>query len=144
MPLYFAYGSNMDRRQMTQRVSGAQLLGTGRLRGYGLACDKMGRDGSGKANVLAAPGKQVWGVVWELTHEALARLDGFEGGYRREQIAIRLSEGPTRTCWVYVSDRTDPDLLPNRAYRDRMLRGAREHGLPASWRALLEGLAVCD
>lgn len=142
MPFYFAYGSNMETAQMTRRVPHARALGRGRLDDFAFACNKVGRDGSAKANVQRSPGDVVWGVVFEISGDELAQLDRFEGGYRRQAAAVVRDDGRRVTCEVYVSDRTDPRLRPTVAYRDRMVRGALEHGLPEECRRALEALAV--
>lgn len=142
MPFYFAYGSNMETAQMARRVPGARSLGRGCLEGFAFACNKVGRDGSAKANVRRSAEDVVWGVVFEISDGELTELDRFEGGYRREVAAVLRDDGGRVACGVYVSDRTDPHLLPTADYRDRMVRGAREHGLPEACRRALEALRV--
>ena len=104
----------------------------------------IGRDGTAKANVEASSGDEVWGVVYELSEDALETLDGFEGGYRREPRHVIDSSGSTWLCQLYLSDKTDSGLRPSRAYRDRMVRGAREHGLPETCIESLSSLSVVD
>lgn len=144
MALYFAYGSNMDSAQMRTRVPEARPLGRVRLAGYRFHCNKIGRDGSAKANVEVAVGHEVWGVLFELSDEGLVALDRYEGGYRREEATVWRDEDPIAGVHVYVSARTSADLLPTRAYRERMLRGAREHELPEACVAALRALGVVD
>ncbi len=142
MPLYFAYGSNMDSAQMAERIPGARVRGKAVLHGYGFRCNKIGRDGTAKANVAREADALVWGVVYEITQNDLERLDHFEGGYARREVGVELSDGATATCEVYVSEKISEDLLPSRTYRDRMVRGAHRHALPDEWRRLLEDLRV--
>jgi gamma-glutamylcyclotransferase (GGCT)/AIG2-like uncharacterized protein YtfP len=142
MARYFAYGSNMDAARMESRVPEARDLGRAVLRGYRFACNKIGRDGTAKANLVPAPGELVWGVVWELDDAGLRALDRFEGGYWREEVSAELSDGTTLACVVYRSDLVADDLLPSPDYVAHVVRGARSHGLPAAWRRLLEGLTV--
>ncbi len=144
MPLYFAYGSNMDSTQMARRAPKARAHGPGRLRGYRFTCNKVGRDGSAKANVERADEAAVWGVLFEISAADLVELDRFEGGYWRESLAVETTGGAIEVCEVYVSDLTSQTLLPLRAYRERMVRGAREHRLPQACSSALEGLAVSD
>lgn len=144
MPVYFAYGSNMEAAQMASRVPEARSLGRARLAGYAFACNKIGRDGTAKANVEACTAEEVWGVVYEISATDLETLDRFEGGYLRVAVEVDLPTGDRLASEVYVSDRTSADLRPSRAYRDRMVRGAREHGLPEACCRALEALAVAD
>ena len=59
--VYFAYGSNLHSGRLRSRAPGAQALGAARLRGVRLVCNKLGRDGTAKANLEPAPSSHVWG-----------------------------------------------------------------------------------
>jgi hypothetical protein len=76
----FAYGSNMcSGRFRTYRV---HPEGAGRialLTGYRLLFNKESTDGSGKANVEAQVGAQVWGVLYSIPIEDLATLERRSG-----------------------------------------------------------------
>ena len=146
MVRYFAYGSNMDAAQMAQRVPGARAQGRARLPGYRLRCDKLGRDGSAKANVRVEQSQSVWGVIYEISPEDLLNLDRFEGGYRRAVAQVTLPSGSSVDCqiYIYIGAKTDPALRPNRRYRDTMVRGARQHGLPRECIDGLEALEISD
>lgn len=141
---YFAYGSNLDSRQLRERLGAARAVAVAHLPGFTLRCNKVGRDGTAKANIDADPDGTVWGLVWELDNEALSRLDRFEGGYERLPVRVALGDGRWVDCVTYASVKTDAALLPSVEYRDRMIRGAREHGLPPSWIARLEALPAGD
>ncbi len=144
MALYFAYGSNMESAQMALRVPDARVLGRARLRGYRFACNKIGRDGSAKANVESCDGLEVWGVLFEISDGDLSDLDRFEGGYRRIAVTVESRPLTQARCEIYVSDQRSADLRPTRTYRDRMARGAREHGLPEECCRALAALGVAD
>ncbi|MCB9705504.1 MAG: gamma-glutamylcyclotransferase [Myxococcales bacterium] len=140
---YFAYGSNMLAAQMRTRVEEARLVGVARLAGHRFVCNKIGADGSAKANLEVDAAAEVWGVVWALSEAALAALDRFEGGYRRGSYVVDAGGGVAPiACEVYVSTRISSALRPSVEYRARILDGAREHGLPTPWIAALEALLV--
>ena len=142
MVVYFAYGSNMDPVQMARRVPAAESRGRARLPGYRFLCDKIGRDGSAKANIRIEPEQEVWGAAFDISEEDLLLLDRFERGYRRTLASIHLDLEGMVQCHVYLSSKTATDLLPNRAYRETMVRGARHHRLPLACIAALEALPV--
>jgi hypothetical protein len=73
MTLYFAYGSNMQRRAMQARCPGASALGPAVLAGYRFF---IGIDGWG--SVKPAPGHKVHGVLWRLTPRDVAVLHAYE------------------------------------------------------------------
>ena len=136
----FAYGSNMHPGRMEQRVRTAAARGRARLPGHRLACDKPGRDGSAKANVLPHPEEEVWGVLWEIDRLELATLDGFEGGYERTTLTVWHEEDGEVDVEVYVSERRCADPVPFDWYKTYLVEGARAHGLPGDWVARLLAL----
>jgi gamma-glutamylcyclotransferase len=135
--VYFAYGSNMHSTRMRTRVDAARLRGVARLADMRLVFDKLGRDGSAKANLSPAPGVEVWGVVWCLPLAAWTHLDRFEGGYRRIAVEVELADGRLR-AETYVSRLLAHDPRPLASYLGWIRDGAREHGLPAGYVAQLE------
>ena len=137
--LYFAYGSNMASRRMHARVPGARAIARARLEGWRLVADKPGRDGTAKANLARDPGASVWGVLWELCESDLLALDRFEGGYERVAVTVD-ADARAVAATTYASRlRSAPPGLERR-YKAFVLEGAREHGLPPGWLALLESL----
>ena len=69
-PYYFAYGSNMSRARLQERVPEARSLGRAQLPGFGLRWNKPGRDDSGKANIVPAEAEIVWGVLYDFPSSA--------------------------------------------------------------------------
>jgi hypothetical protein len=55
--LYFAYGSNLKWTRMRQRIPSARREAIAFLDRYRLVCNKRGRDGSAKANLVRAMGR---------------------------------------------------------------------------------------
>jgi gamma-glutamylcyclotransferase (GGCT)/AIG2-like uncharacterized protein YtfP len=135
---YFAYGSNLDPEQMLARVTSAVALGRARLAGWSFACNKLGSDGTAKANLVRAAGGSVWGVVYEVDTLHLADLDRHEGGYERLELEVLLDDGRGQRAHVYVSERLAPEPVLLEAYKARILAGARAHGLPEDWLRSLE------
>ena len=148
MKLYFAYGSNMRSARLAARVGAVQALATAQAHGFGLRFDKPGRDGSGKANLVEAPGSCVWGVVYSMGPGAFRALDRFEPGYHRTSLSLEDGSGAPLVAWTYVypagdtqAAETSRGLRPSPDYLDHLLAGAREHGLPASWSRTIRSVA---
>ncbi len=146
---YFAYGSNMLSRRLQRRTASAQPLGPALLSGYRLVFTKPGsRCGSGKCGIVIdqAATACVHGVLFTLDHRELELLDRFEGvgyGYQRGEVTVRPDDdSPSLTAMTYLPTRLDPDVLPFDWYRDLVIAGAREHGLPASYIADLSAVAA--
>lgn len=138
--LYFAYGSNMSRARMLERVPGAESLGPGRLAGHALRVDKRGADGSAKANLVVDAAEHTWGVLYRLPRAGATTLDGFELGYERIDVVVE-ADGASRRAFSYRSQRRI-DAPPRDWYVELMLEGAREHGLPHSWVERLAALCT--
>ena len=90
----FAYGSNMCSGRF--RAYGVSPEGAGRaaiLPGHRLVFNKKSADDdSGKANIAAHGGSDVWGVLYTVSDVDLDKLDKGEGGYRRERLSLRLAD----------------------------------------------------
>ena len=141
---YFAYGSNMLTRRLTDpsRAPSAVACGVAGAQGFVVRFHKMGADGSGKCTLVAAgdAAAVAYGVLYELADSDGAKLDRVEGvhtgGYLRCSLQLRcLDDGGTTDAVTYVADdrRVDPARVPFDWYRDLVVAGATEHGLPAPY-----------
>jgi gamma-glutamylcyclotransferase (GGCT)/AIG2-like uncharacterized protein YtfP len=145
----FAYGSNMLARRLRQRAPSARRLGGAVLRGHRLQWHKVGRDRSGKCDVVATgdPDDAVYGVLYAVPLAEKALLDRAEGlgaGYAEKRVSVH-AEGGAVEAWVYYATDTDPALHPFTWYQALVVAGARENALPAAYVAALEAaVAVRD
>src|SRR5262245_3601426 len=136
--LYFAYGWTLAGRRLQGRVPGARARGRARLRGWRLVADKPGRDGTAKVNIAPDPAGLVWGALWEVAATDLAHLDRHESGYERLPVSVDAG-GVALSATTYASRlRGAPGL--DGAYKELILEGAREQGLPSEWLAFLAAL----
>jgi gamma-glutamylcyclotransferase (GGCT)/AIG2-like uncharacterized protein YtfP len=88
---YIAYGSNMNQNQMGFRCSGAQLIGTGFLRGYQLEFNRHATIVKSNNSAATVPI-----AVWEITPEHEYRLDRYEGYpryYRKIPCTVDMGTG---------------------------------------------------
>ena len=140
---YFAYGSNMSTERLRGRTPSARALSVGRLMHHTLRWHKLGRDGSGKCDVeLACPSDVVWGVLFAVSWAEKPALDAAEGlgiGYFEKEVRIVTDDGECRALTYHANpDRIDSTLRPRDWYKDYVVRGAREHGLPCRYVRALE------
>jgi cation transport regulator ChaC len=143
--LYFAYGSNMSVPRLRHRVPSAHALSAAMLHGHRLAFHKAGRDGSAKCD--AAPGRCVqehlYGVVYRIDPQERPLLDAAEGlgnGYEEKRVSVRCLDGPEVEAFTYCATHIDPSLRPFPWYLEHVIRGARAHGLPPSYIAMITGV----
>jgi len=143
--LYFAYGSNMSSRRLraADRAPSAVFIETARLAGHRLVFDKIGMDGSAKADCepSADPGDQVHGALFRIEARDRAALDRAEGlgkGYDAFEVDVASASGVATRALTYLATLKNPALLPFDWYVRHVLLGARECGLPASYVAVIE------
>ena len=83
------------------------------------------------------------GVLYEVAEadsENLDRVEGVHtGGYVRRSVQVRLADARTTNAMTYVAGvrHVDPARVPFDWYRDLVVAGAIEHGLPAHYVAEL-------
>ena len=145
---YFAYGSNLLARRLRDRsrAPSAVALGMASAHGFVMRFHKIGTDGSGKCTLIPSGNDAdvVYGVLYEFADSDLAGLDREEGvhlgGYARRSLRLRLPSGGTTDAMTYIAgDRyLDAACLPFDWYRDLVVAGAREHGLPPAYLRELE------
>jgi gamma-glutamylcyclotransferase len=144
---YFAYGSNMSTDRLRGRVPSVRVVGVGRLTGHQLRWHKVSKkDGSGKCDVVVsdAPDASVYGVLFEIKAAEKPDLDRFEGlgfGYQEKSVEVD-HQGKTVQGLTYFATNTDSSLVPWTWYREHVVAGAREHGLPAAYIEALEAIAA--
>ncbi|REJ81117.1 MAG: gamma-glutamylcyclotransferase [Acidobacteria bacterium] len=149
--LYFAYGSNLlvARLRQADRCPSARPLTVARLDRHRLDFAKRSDvDGSSKCTVLPDPARSVHGVLYEIAqaHErrALDAVEGVGKGYEVQEVSVSCLAGGRHTAFTYIAQPawTDPALLPYDWYRDLVLHGALEHGLPEELVARLRRTAT--
>jgi gamma-glutamylcyclotransferase len=145
--IYFGYGSNLWRHQMSQRCPESQFQGIARLNDYKWLINERGY-----ANVVQFPSSdqtsveiaesyehEVWGLVYTLQPEDEARLDRNEGvpvAYTKEVLecdfwAVEDGSGPANVAakprrvgmLVYINRRQVEAGQPKEEYVYRMNRG---------------------
>ncbi len=130
MPFYFAYGSNMNPRRVTERGLDYCWARSGWLDDMGLRFNKRSRHNPewACANVVHSPGERVEGVLYRLAGEdQILHMDPFEGTpvyYSRERLVVQTGDGPIKS-WVYIANPSvvAEDVLPLRWYLGQLLEG---------------------
>lgn len=139
---YFAYGSNMSHQQMAERCPGALFVGAVRLDGYAFIYDGYAEWRKGAVgNVVPRKGAHVWGGLYEMTPENVARMDRYEDvpvSYQRyDDLTVHTADGTEYTnVLVYRRAPQEPGR-PSDAYRTTILAGAKDCGLPVEYVSML-------
>jgi len=141
---YFAYGSNMDKEQMFERCRRRDILSEiALLQNYGFVYDGTSKTWGGHAvaNVFPSPENTVWGIIYEVTAEELAKLDRKEGycgdpakrKYDRQELNVICKAGNLqKKAFVYL--RTgQKEGSPCKLYRDKIIAAAKANDFPTEY-----------
>jgi hypothetical protein len=156
---YFAYGSNLNTRAVTewcrhfghrtpQMKSGKPCV----LDNYRLCFPVYSEYwGGGIGDIVYDPGKYVMGALFELTDAELGVLDlkvgrkadaaGKElGVYRRIEVKVSpLGRGEPMQAITYQGTNPDRfDIAPTQHYMEQVIQGAYSHGLSIMWISYLQ------
>jgi cation transport regulator ChaC len=137
--VYFAYGSNMSTARLRERMPSCKPLGIATLPGHALRFHKRSKDKSGKCNAYAVgDGQSVVGVLFSFDPAERATLDKAEGagnGYERTTVTVINDRGRRRKVLTYIAspNAIDDSLAPYSWYKDVVLAGCVEHGLPTDY-----------
>jgi gamma-glutamylcyclotransferase (GGCT)/AIG2-like uncharacterized protein YtfP len=140
VPLYAAYGSNLDPHRMGERCPHSPLQGTGWLVGWRLTFggEEHGWDGA-LATIVQDRFEQVFVALYDVTDEDVAVLDGWEsadtGLYRKTRVRVDTLNGG-QVAWAYVLDAYEGGL-PSASYLGVLADAAEAADAPADYVAAL-------
>jgi hypothetical protein len=129
---YFAYGSNMNFKQMQLRCPGAFFAGTAKLNNW-----KYYINSDGYAGIEESSSDFVLGCLWKLTDRNWQTLDQYEavdeGFYFKKKISVFSDKNSSEiNAVVYLSTNSDYGI-PTKSYQQGVLDGACEVGLPEDY-----------
>jgi len=127
VPLYFAYGSNIDTVAMAQRCPRSIAIGPARFVRHRLAVMR-----EGWLTVLRDPHATVYGVLWDLALSDVPALDRYEGVgvglYRKALQSVATDKGAKRAL-VYFGANAGPGVAAA-DYIETIIAAARQWNLP--------------
>lgn len=127
MPLYFAYGSNMDAAAMAQRCPASKIIGVARL-----ARHRFIITADGYASVVRDPVRTVHGLLWDLALADIRALDRYEslstGLYTKAQTPVITADG-ARKALIYFGTSVQTGE-PRPGYMEAVLQAAVQFQLP--------------
>jgi gamma-glutamylcyclotransferase len=134
----------MDWAQMSKRSPSCRFVGIAVLPNHRLAFTRKSiRRGCGVADAVREAGQAIWGAVYEISEPDVGELDKAEGyrpgrdknSYWRQECVVLLNgaEQCPLNVFTYFGDPQPNPPLPNRAYKDVILSGARHWHLPDAY-----------
>jgi gamma-glutamylcyclotransferase (GGCT)/AIG2-like uncharacterized protein YtfP len=134
--IYFAFGSNMNSKQMENRCPGAIFISQARVNGWSYFIN-----GNGYAGIEENLNSYTLGCVWKLSETHFKSLDEYEavneGYYHRTLIqASLLPSGIEKETVVYLSNNRTYGK-PSQHYQEEVVEGAKQLGLPNDYIQML-------
>ncbi len=108
---------------------------------------KVGRtDGSAKCDVHFTGVEEhfVFGVLYRIDPMEkldLDREEGLDDGYEEQKVEVLIDGGGRVEAFTYHATRVDPSLRPYSWYKNHVVTGARENGLPPEYVSSIESVA---
>ena len=140
MPLYAAYGSNLDPSRMSERCPHSPLRSTGWLTGWRLTFggEEHGWDGP-LVTIVQDQFEQVFVALYDVTEEDMSLLDELEsadsGLYRKTRVRVTTMAG-SHVAWAYVLDAYEGGL-PSASTVGILADAAEAAGAPDDYVAAL-------
>jgi len=128
---YFAYASNLNRRQMSERCPDSKPKFIATLPNHKLIFAGWTRKWrGGAASIKPTKGEKVIGAVYEVSESCLAKLDECEGSkYRRRPVTIFTEFGESVEAVTYIMREQSEEEQPSQEYLTVIQQGYKDWGI---------------
>jgi len=130
---YFAYASNMSRKQMAERCPEAKAGIVATLPNFKLVFTGYSRLRKGaEATIKGSKGDKVMGVVYEIGEAGLRKLDKWEEypvNYKHLDVRVYTDSGETYDAITFIKARQEEEDKPSPEYLAVIQQGYRDWGL---------------
>jgi gamma-glutamylcyclotransferase (GGCT)/AIG2-like uncharacterized protein YtfP len=124
---YFAYASNLNKKQMRERCPGSKPLFTATLPNYKLIFAGWSRQWrGGTASIKPFRGERVRGAIYEVSEECLRRLDRFESNYQRFKVTVFGEDNEPIEAITYIKTGQLEETPPSKEYLAVIQQGLRD------------------
>lgn len=123
MRYYLAYGSNLNKEQMSHRCPDAVPVGTAEIPGYELVFRR------GYLTIEPTEDNSVPVGVWEISDSDEKRLDRYEGFprfYYKKNFDVLCEDGKNRSCMAYIMTNGHPIQEPSSDYIRTVNKGYKD------------------
>ena len=130
---YFAYASNLNRKQMRERCPDSKPMFLATLHNYMLVFAGWVRQWrGGTATIKPFRGERVIGAVYEVSERDLRRLDRYEGcpgNYNRLKVRVFDEDGEPVEAVTYIKSGQLEETPPSKEYLAVIQQGYRDWGI---------------
>ena len=130
---YFAYGSNLNKKQMLERCPDSKPWFMATLHNYKLIFVGWSRQWrGGVASIKPFRGDRVPGAIYEVSDTDLKQLDKYEGypnDYNRLNVTVVNEDGDAVEVVTYIKIRQSEETHPSKEYLAVLQQGYRDWGI---------------
>jgi len=129
---YFAYASNLNRKQMAERCPEAKAKFSAALPNYKIIFSGYSRERKGApATIMYSKGDKVLGGVYEITEAALRKLDRWEDltAYKQIKVTVWTDGGDPVEAVTYIRVKEAEEDKPSPQYLAVIQQGYRDWGI---------------
>jgi len=130
---YFAYGSNLNHKQMLERCPDSKPKFIAALPNYKLVFVGWSRQWrGGVASIRRFSGERVPGAIYEVSDRDLKRLDSYEGypgNYDRLNVTVFNEDGESIKTVTYIKSGQSEEAQPSKEYLALIQQGYRDWGI---------------
>lgn len=130
---YFAYGSNLSKKQMRERCPECKPKSDAVLPNYKLIFVGWSRQWrGGTASIKRSAGGKVKGAVYEVTERDIRRLDsleGYPGTAAKVNVTVYTEDDEAIKAFTYMRTGQIEETEPSKEYATTIWEGYREWGI---------------
>jgi len=128
--LYFAYASNLNKKQMQERCPDSRPRFIATLPNYKRVFSGWSRTWhGGTATMKPFRGEKVHGAIYEVTEACLKRLDKYEIGYARMNVTVFDEDNQPHQAITFIKSGQLDESLPSKEYAAVIKQGYRDWGI---------------
>jgi len=127
---YFAYGANLNCKQMLERCPDSKPMFIATLHNYKLVFVGWSRQWrGGVASIKPFRGEKVLGAIYEVSDRDLRRLDSYEGhpgSYNRLNVTVFDEDGERIEAITYIKAVQSEEIQPSEEYLAVIQQGYKD------------------
>jgi hypothetical protein len=124
---YFAYASNLGKKQMQTRCPASKPMFSAVLPNYRLVFTGWSREWhGGKATIKSFRGEKVRGAIYDATDACMRQLDKYEAGYARLNVTVFDEDNQAIQAVTYIKSGQLEETMPSKEYGEIMHQGYRD------------------